>query len=75
MITPILFTGGPIKKKKVKRKLEYDRETRLLIRGNLGSLNLDDRLKTQSEGTDLRFGAPTKSHIQRCRLNDSKAGS
>lgn len=29
MITPILFTGGPIRKKKnVRRKLEYDMETR-----------------------------------------------
>lgn len=42
---------------------------RLFTRGNLGS---DDRLKSQFEGIDPRFGAPTKSHIQRSLLNCSK---
>lgn len=39
------------------------------MRGNLGS---NDRLKSQFEGIDPRFGAPTNSHIQRYLLNCSK---
>lgn len=47
-------------------------ETRLLITGNLGSLNLDDRWKIHFEAVDPRVGSPAKSHIQRCPLKSSK---
>ena len=48
------------------------KKTQLLTRGNIGSLNLDDRLKIQFEGIDGRFEAPTTNHMQRYLLNCSK---